>query len=194
MTTFLLIRHGATDAVGHTITGRLPGVHLNDLGRQQARHLPERLQRFPIEAIYTSPLERAIESAEPLASALNLRVQQSASLVEVDFGSWSGLTLAELQKRDDWKTFNLFRSNSRPPGGELIGEVQTRMITEMDRLRIDHQDQTVALFSHADTIKAALMQYLGMPSDNLHRLEISPASISEVRLDVWGVQVWGINS
>ncbi|MDQ6758537.1 MAG: histidine phosphatase family protein [Acidobacteriota bacterium] len=193
MTTFLLIRHGATDAVGHTITGRLPGVHLNELGRQQAVALPERLKTFEISALYSSPMERTLESAEPLAQALGLQVEVSQALLEVDFGAWSGLTIEELQTRDDWKMYNSFRSSSRPPGGELIGEVQIRMVTEMDRLRLQHDGQTVALFSHADPIKAALMHYLGMASDNLHRLEVSPASISEVRLDVWGVQVWGIN-
>lgn len=193
VTTFLLIRHGATNAVGHTITGRLPGVHLNDLGRQQAVALPDRLKRFDIAAIYSSPMERALESAEPLAHALGLPVESSQALLEVDFGAWSGLTLEELQKSDEWKMFNLFRSSSPPPEGELIGEVQTRMVSEMNRLRVRYQGKTVALFTHADPIKAALMHYLGMSSDNLQRLEVSPASISEVRLDVWGVQVWGIN-
>ncbi len=193
VTRFLLVRHSVTDAVGHIITGRLPGVHLNDLGRRQAAGIPDRLKSFNIAAIYSSPMERALESAGPLARALGLPIEPSQALLEVDFGSWSGLTLDELHQSDDWKMFNLFRSSSRPPGGELIGEVQTRMVTELNRLRVQYQDKTVALFTHADPIKAALMHYLGMSSDNLQRLEVSPASISEVRLDVWGVQVWGIN-
>lgn len=194
MTTFLLIRHGLTDAVGHRITGRLPGVSLNEVGRQQARNLPERLKPFPIAAIYSSPLERALQTAEPAAASLRLPVHKSEALSEFDFGEWSGMTLAELQERNDWKMFNLFRSSTRAPGGELMTEVQTRVVTELDRLGRKHEGQTLALFSHADAIKAVLMHYLGMPIDHIQRLEISPASISIVHLHAWGVQVWSINS
>lgn len=72
-------------------------------------------------------------------------------------------------------------------------EVQGRMVTELDGLRRKHDGSTVAVFSHADAIKAVLMHYLGVPTDHIHRLEISPASISILRLHPWGVQVMAIN-
>lgn len=72
-------------------------------------------------------------------------------------------------------------------------EVQARVATELGRLRLEHEAQTVAVFSHADAIKAVLMHYLGMPIDFIHRLEISPASMSIVHLHDWGVQVWAVN-
>ena len=193
MTSFLLIRHGLTDAIGRSITGRLPGVHLNDEGRAQAARLPERLKRFPIGAIYSSPLERALETAGPTAEALRLPLNQSPALSEFDFGEWSGLSLGELDRREDWHIFNRFRSSTRAPGGELLTEVQTRMVTELTLLRGAHPEQTVALFSHSDAIKAALMHFLGMPIDHIHRLEISPASLSIVHLETAGVRVWAMN-
>ena len=193
VTTFLLIRHGLTDAVGHKITGRLPGVYLNETGRKQAESLPARLEQFQVTAIYSSPLERALETARPLAHSLQMAVHQSEALSEFDFGEWSGISLSELHQREDWKMFNLFRSSTRAPGGELMTEVQTRTVSELHRLGQEHDGGTAALFSHADAIKAMLLHYLGMPLDHIHRLEISPASISVVRLHPWGVQVWAIN-
>ncbi len=134
-----------------------------------------------------------MQTAEPVAASLSIPVRKSEALSEFDFGEWSGMALSELQQRDDWKMFNLFRSSTRAPGGELMTEVQTRVVTELDRLGREHDGNTVALFSHADAIKAVLMHFLGMPVDHIQRLYISPASISIVRLHAWGVQVWAMN-
>jgi len=193
MTTFLLIRHGLTDAVGHQITGRLPGVHLNETGRKQAAELPQRLARWKISAIYSSPLERALETATPAAAQMKLPIQQSAALSEVDFGDWSGHTLDDLNQRPEWRAYNTFRSATRAPHGELMLEVQTRMVEELTRLAALHPDQYVACFSHADAIRATLCHFLGMPLDLIHRLEIRPASITLVRLMEWGPQILLVN-
>ena len=103
MTTFLLVRHGETDAVGKTIVGRMPGVHLNATGRAHARRLAQRLSRLPIRAIYSSPLERALETAEPLARARNLRIQTCEAANELNFGEWTGKTFAELDSLPEWR-------------------------------------------------------------------------------------------
>jgi probable phosphoglycerate mutase len=193
MTTFLLIRHGMTDAVGKTITGRLPGVHLNEAGQKQADDLPSRLKRWKIDAIYSSPLERALETAAPAARKLGLKVMMSEALSEVDFGEWSGRSLAELDRLPEWRLYNTFRSGTRAPGGELATEVQTRMVEQLTRYSRQHPDQIVAVLSHADAIRIALVHFLGMPIDLMHRLEIRPASISAVRLAEWGPHVLLIN-
>lgn len=193
MTTFLLIRHGLTDAVGNQITGRLPGVHLNETGRKQAAELPQRLARWKISAIYSSPLERAVETANPAAEQMKLPLQQSAALSEVDFGDWSGHTLDDLNQRPEWRQYNTFRSATRAPHGELMLEVQTRMVEELMRLASRHPDQFIACFTHADAIRATLCHFLGMPLDLIHRLEIRPASISLVRLMEWGPQILLVN-
>ncbi len=96
MTTFLLIRHGLCDPVGKAIAGRTPGIHLNDIGRAQALALANRLSGLPVAAIRSSPLERALETAQPLANAFGLQVVEDERLNEVDFGDWTGRTLTEL--------------------------------------------------------------------------------------------------
>jgi len=194
VTTFLLIRHGLTDAVGKAITGRLPGVHLNDTGRKQADELPARLAGWKIDAIASSPLERALETADPLARRTQLKVSAFDALDEVDFGVWSGLTIEQLNQLPEWRLYNTFRSSTRAPGGELATEVQTRMVAVLAGLARQHPEQTVAAFSHADPIRLALVHFLGMPVDLMHRLEIRPASVSVVRLADWGPQVVSINT
>ena len=189
MTTFLLIRHGLTDAVGKTITGRLPGVHLNDTGRNQAEKLPGRLAGWKIDAIGSSPLERALETADPLARRLRLKVSVFDALNEVDFGEWSGATIEQLNQLAEWRQYNTFRSSTRAPGGELATEVQTRMVSVLTGLARQHPEQTLAVISHADPIRLALVHFLGMPIDLMHRLEIRPASLSVVRLADWGPQL-----
>lgn len=182
-----------TDAVGKTITGRAPGVHLNEAGRKQADDLHSRLRRWKIDAIYSSPLERALETAAPAARRLGVNVMKSEALSEVDFGEWSGKTLDELDQLPQWRIYNTFRSSTRAPGGELATEVQTRMVEQLTRYSRQHPDQIVAVVSHADSIRLTLAHFLGMPIDLMHRLEIRPCSISVVRLAEWGPQVLLMN-
>lgn len=189
MSTFLLIRHGDTDVVGKRITGRLPGIHINKQGEEQAR----RLVRLQADAIFSSPLERAIETALPLSEHLGLKTEVSEAFSEVDFGDWSGLTLAELDALPGWKIFNQFRSSFRLPGGELMLEVQRRVVDELARLTKQYLEKTVAVFSHADVIKAAVSHYMGAPLDLMHRIEIHPASVTRVQLLDWGAKVFSVN-
>ncbi len=193
MNTFLLIRHGLTDAVGKTITGRMPGVRLNEIGKKQADELYGRLGRWKVDAIYSSPLERALETAAPTARRLKLNVTRSELLSEVDFGEWSGKSLEELSQMQAWKLYNTFRSSTRAPGGEMMLEVQARMVEHLNRCGREHPEKTVAIFSHADAIRAALVHFLGMPIDLLHRIEVRPASINVVRVAEWGPQVLLVN-
>src|SRR6059036_1326091 len=110
--------------VEKTITGWLPGVHLNPSGVRQAGRLSERLAGAGIVAIYSSPLERAVETAQPLAGKLGLSVVQRRALGEIHFGDWTGRTLDQLDGDAEWRRFNSFRSSTQPPGGELMPEVQ----------------------------------------------------------------------
>lgn len=183
MTTFLLIRHALCDPVGKAIAGRTPGVHLNKPGQAQAEALAARLGSLPISAIYSSPLERALETAEPLARRLRLAVSPLAGLNEVDFGDWTGLTLAALAEVPEWHDFNTHRSRTRIPHGEIMSEVVARASEELDRLRGQHDSDLVAVVSHGDVLRGLLSHMLGMPSDFLHRLEVEPASVSVLSYD-----------
>jgi probable phosphomutase (TIGR03848 family) len=194
MTTFLLIRHGHTDWVGHALAGHLPGIGLSETGRQQASQLVSRLSRFHIDAVYSSPLQRTLESAEPLAQVRQLPVVPRQGLIEIDFGAWTGKKLAELADDALWKQFNTLRSITRAPGGDLMLDVQRRMTDELQAITAEHPEGTVAVFSHQDTIKAALLHYLGMPLDHFLRIQIDPVSVSVLQIAAWGVRVLSLNS
>jgi probable phosphoglycerate mutase len=193
MTTFFLIRHGANDLLDRALAGRLPGVHLNAHGRQQAERLAERLAQEPIRRIYSSPLERSRETAQPLADRLGLEMHLVEELNEIDFGNWAGQTLAQLDAMPRWQQFNSFRGGTRAPNGELMLETQVRIVAFMQRIAEEVDDQAVALFSHGDVIRAALLFYLGAPIDLFQRLEVSPASVSAVRLGSHGPHILFIN-
>ena len=192
-TTFLLIRHAAHGLLGHKMAGCMSGVCLNEAGQAQAGQLAERLASIPLDAIYSSPLERAQETAAPLAARLGLPVQTCPAIVEINYGDWTGLTFEELQAHPEWLPYNQFRSGSRIPGGEMMLEAQARVVTQMQQLCLQHPDQRIALVSHADIIKGALAYYLGMPLDLFLRLEISPASVSILTLNEYGPKVLCVN-
>ena len=193
MTTFALIRHASHALLGHTIVGRQPGVQLGSSGLREAEALAGRVEGWPIEALYSSPLERARATAAPIAERLQLEVQIAQELNEIDYGAWTNRTLADLRELAEWRRFNLFRSGSRIPGGETMLEVQERMLRLLERLGAAHPEQTIALVSHGDVIKAALAYYLGVPLDLSQRIELGPASLSILRVEPYGPQVLLIN-
>jgi broad specificity phosphatase PhoE len=180
--TVLLIRHGSTPRVGKGLTGWLPGHSLDENGQKQANDLASRLAAAPLAAIYSSPLERAAETAAPLARRLGLEVRTREDFGEVRFGEWQGKDFSEIERDFRWTPFNSYRSFTRAPGGELMLETQARMVRGLLNLVDSHADEMVAVFSHADAIKSALMHFLGIPLDFHIRLEILPASVSVLDL------------
>jgi len=194
MTTFLLIRHAETDAVGKIIAGSASGWHLNARGRQQADRLALRLASIPIQAIYTSPLERAIETAGPVARNQGVEPRTIDDLGEIRLGAWEGMAIAELDRREDWRRFNTFRGGVRAPGGELMLETQVRMVGQLERLHALHSNGAVAVVSHGDPLRAAIACFLGIPLDLLLRFEIAPASVSVLHFDDWGARVMCLNA
>lgn len=193
MTRFLLIRHAANDTIGKSFAGRMAGVSLNEAGTEQAHRLAERLAAVPIAAIYTSPLQRAVETARPLSERLGLELSLLDGLSEIDCGDWTGKEFAELRQETAFERFNRFRSGTRIPGGELMLEAQVRMITTLEKLALEHADQNVVVVGHADPIKSALAYFAGIPHDLAGRLEISTASISALELSKDGARILLIN-
>jgi broad specificity phosphatase PhoE len=180
--TVFLIRHGTTPRVGKGLTGWLPGHSLDENGRKQADDLASRLAKAPLSAIYSSPLERAAETAAPLARRLGLKVRTREDFGEVRFGEWQGKDFSEIERDSRWNLFNSYRSFTRAPGGELMLETQARMVRGLLDVVENHANETIAVFSHADAIKSALMHFLGIPLDFHIRLEILPASVSVLDL------------
>ncbi|MGV3585713.1 MAG: histidine phosphatase family protein [Adhaeribacter sp.] len=193
MTKFLLIRHATTDSVGKRLSGRMPGVSLNPEGQAQAQKLAQRLAGAPIAAIYSSPLERTLQTAQPIAQILNLQLQTDESLLEMNFGEWTNADFKELANNQQFKYFNAFRSGTRIPGGELMLEAQARIVAGLLKLAQQHPNETVAVVSHSDLIKAAIAYFAGIHLDMFQRLEISPASISIIQLYAETAQILLVN-
>lgn len=180
-TRILLIRHGINDYVKKgLLAGRTPGVHLNADGQAQAQSVAERLAGEKISAVYTSPLERCQQTATPLAERLGLELRTLEDVKETDCGDWTGQALEELRKAETWQQVQICPSGFRFPNGESMLEIQARMVGALERLSREHKGETVAVFSHSDPIKLAIAYFVGMPLDLFQRLDISPASISEL--------------
>jgi probable phosphoglycerate mutase len=186
MTRLLLIRHGANDAHKEgVLTGWTPGVHLNQEGRAQAEALARRLASVEIEAVYASPLERTLETAESIAAPHDLSVVVREDLGEVRLGRWMGQPLEKLRKRRLWRKVQFVPSAMRFPGGESFQEVQARAVAEVEHLCSKHPKQTIAVVSHADVLKAVVAYVIGLPLDLFQRLVIAPASLTV--LDMGGL-------
>ncbi|RWF15954.1 MAG: histidine phosphatase family protein, partial [Mesorhizobium sp.] len=175
-TTFLLIRHAAHDNVGSYLAGRLQGIRLGQAGQAQALRLARRMAREPISAILSSPRERTLETAKPIATACDIeKIGICQELDEIDFGAWSGKTFEELNGDARWRLWNDQRQSARTPSGETMLAVQERVVGLMDETRQDAQNQVVALVSHADVIKAAVCKVLGLQLGDCFRFDIEPA-------------------
>lgn len=180
MANFLFIRHGAHDYLGRAIAGSRPGVHLNELGHQQAEHLVDKLSLLQIGAIYSGPLERVRETAEPLCRARNLPLQVTDEFTEIGLGGWTDRAFTELAAEQLWGHYNSFRSSTTAPEGELMLEVQARVVRKLTELRRQHE--LVVIVTHGDVIRTAFAHFLGVHLDLFHRIEIDPASLSLLEL------------
>lgn len=195
----LLIRHGENDYVKKgRLAGRLPGVHLNERGRAQAQAVAEVLcngmEKSPPKAIYSSPLERAMETAEPIAQAFGLPVLVRSGLVETDVGEWQDKTVKQLSRLKLWRAVQMAPSVFRFPGGESFVECQYRIIQEIQSLVGLHEPKEAFIcVSHSDPIKLAVAYYLGLPLDMFQRLMIAPTSITALSIGEHGSHVLTLN-
>lgn len=194
MTTFLLLRHASHDWIGRGIAGRMPCVGLNPSGHREAGELAARLRGREIHAIYSSPQQRALETAAPVARERRLQVRRDEAFDEIDFGSWTGLSFERLRAdADRWQVWVEHRSVAVPPEGEPFAQVQQRAMAGLERLGRVHANHSVLVVSHGDVIKAVLAGVLGMSLDHLERFDIAPASLSVLATGRGGSQVRLIN-
>ncbi len=177
------------------LPGRAPGLHLSDDGRRQADAAARRIGALErVAAVYASPLERARETAAPIARARGLALRIDRGLLELDVGSWTGVRLDRLSKRPEWATVQRYPSGFRFPDGESFVEMQARVTATLAALVNRHRGGVVVAVSHADPIKAALAQALGMHLDLFQRLAIAPGSITTIAYGALGPMVLGMNS
>src|SRR4029453_1065436 len=199
MRLLLLLRHAVTEHTGAKLSGGMPGLHLSEAGGEQAVGLAERLGPVPVDAVYSSPLERCQETAAVVADAKGLKVQTLEDLGEVRYGDWTGRSLKELAREPLWKVVQATPSAARFPEGESLFEMQARAVLAVERLREAHpgppgavgvlrggrrrgapRGQRGGVCSHADVIKALACHYLGMHLDLFQRVVLSPASVTAI--------------
>jgi len=194
-TLVLLVRHGQTPTTGKHLPGRAPGLHLSEEGQRQAELAAKRISELKkVDAVYASPLERTRETAAPIGRARKLAVRIDRGLLECDFGDWTGRKLNELRKLGEWNAVQRYPSGFRFPGGESFTEMQTRIVTAVDKLVTRHSGGVVVAVSHADPIKAAVAHAMGVHLDLFQRVVISPCSISAILYSMSGAVVLSVNS
>ena len=179
-TTTLLIRHAHTDAIGVRLSGRTPGIHLSAQGRAEADRLGRGLAAERLSAIYTSPLERAVETAGRIAQPHGMVETVREELSEIDFGVWTGKTFAELEQDPRWQIYNRCRGTASVPGGESTAAVQSRMLAVLRRLAASHEGQCIAVVSHGDPLRYAVLHFTGASLDRYSEVTILPASVAAV--------------
>ena len=192
-TTFHLVRHGEHDRVDRTLCGRMPGVVLNAQGKKQARACGRRLAGLQPLRIFSSPLERVRGTAEIIGDETGCPVEDAQALQEIDCGEWTGKAFEDLHADPRWKDWNEARSVTRPPGGEMMIEVQARVVNFMEWLRRLYEDARLILVSHSDVIKAAILFHIGLSLDLFARIEIAPGSISTLIIEDWGARLVSLN-
>jgi probable phosphoglycerate mutase len=189
-----MVRHGVTETTGKVLPGRTAGLHLSEAGHLQATRAGRYLESAgPFAALYTSPLERAQETAAGIGDVLGLVAQVDDGLLECDFGDWTGRELAALTKEPDWSRVQRWPSGFRFPGGESFRQMQERIVAAVDRLRATHRGDRIVLVSHADPIKALIAHALGVHLDMFQRIVISPCSASFVTFTADSPIVLGVN-
>jgi probable phosphoglycerate mutase len=194
-TLVLFVRHGLTATTGKKLPGRAPALHLAAEGRRQADAVAGRLRALSrIAAVYASPLERARETAQPIATARGLRVRVEPGLADLDVGDWTGRPLGRLRRRREWAVIQRHPSGFRFPGGESFAGMQARMVATIATLCDRHPGQTIVVVSHADPIKAVVSHAVGAHLDLFQRIAIAPASITAIAYRREGPVVLTVNA
>lgn len=200
MPTVLLIRHGRSGAnASGTLAGRMPDIHLDEVGREQAARTGARLADAPLAEVVTSPLERCHETAEAVTAHHDLTATIDTAITECDYGDWQGRSLKELVDEPLWKVVQRQPSAATFPGGESLAAMQSRAVA-MVRARSAHVEvahgphAVWAAVSHGDIIKAVLADALGMHLDLFQRLNVDPASVSIVHYGADRPAVLAVNT
>ena len=194
-TTIFLVRHGLTRRPARSCPAELAACTSPMPGGSRPSGPPTGSPKCrTVDAVYTSPLERARETAAPIGRATGRKPQVERGLLECDFGEWTGASLRRLMRKREWSTVQRAPSSFRFPGGESFTEMQMRIVTALERLRAAHPGGTIVCVSHADPIKAAVAHALGTHLDLFQRIVISPCSISTIAWSNGGPVVLGVNS
>jgi ribonuclease H / adenosylcobalamin/alpha-ribazole phosphatase len=179
-TTVLLLRHGQTDM---SVQGRFAGrgdIPLTTAGTQQASAAADRLAGRGVDLVVSSPLRRAWDTAQLIASAAGAPLAREDDFVETDFGAWEGLTFAAVMDRWPAELAAWQRdASAAPPGGESFAEVADRVNGALDRLVAGNRGQTIVVVSHVTPIKTLICRALLAPPAAMFRMHLDVASLCE---------------
>jgi broad specificity phosphatase PhoE len=160
----------------------------------QAEQLAEALSGMPIRAVYSSPLERAVETARPLANRLHLQVRKAPGLIESDVGRWEGKSVRRLARSAYWRIVQQAPSRASHPGGESFLETQVRVVGAIESICASHGHRDLlACVLHSDPIKLAVAHYIGLPLDHFQRLACEPASVTMLSISPSGAHLIWLN-
>ncbi|MBI2169658.1 MAG: MSMEG_4193 family putative phosphomutase [Actinobacteria bacterium] len=177
-TRVVLVRHGVTAETGRVLSGQLPGIHLSEDGKAQAKAVAERLALARVAAVYASPLERTRQTAEIIADPHDLPIRDLPGVIDFDVGEWAGRELKQLMKEPLWPVIMAAPSRVVFPGGEGLAAMQARAVAAVDGVVQEHAGETVIVVAHADIIKAVVAHAVGLHLDLFQRLVVAPASIT----------------
>jgi probable phosphoglycerate mutase len=184
MTTVFLVRHGLTEHTGRTLYGQTRGIGLDDRGLAQAERLAERLGPLRPTAIYSSPLERCIQTVRPLADLRRLPVREREGLIEMHAGSWTGKPLSRLRRTKAWGDVQRRPDTFRfPGGGESFEEARDRSMRELHAIARTHRRGRVVVATHGDILRVLLAELVGAPLQRFQRIVVDTASVSVVTID-----------
>jgi probable phosphomutase (TIGR03848 family) len=183
MPLLILARHGETDVIGKRLTGRITGIHLNARGWEQAQAISDKLDGQKIGAIFSSPLERTMETARPLSEKCGIPISPHSGLIETNYGAWQGRPYKQLQKLKLWEKIHTTPSQVTFPAGESFVTAQQRMVASLEEIAsVMGKNDTAVCFSHCDPIRLAVAYFLNMALDDFQRLSIDPGSLTMLAL------------
>jgi broad specificity phosphatase PhoE len=183
MALFYFVRHGESEwNAGNRLCGRTD-VPLSDAGRRQAALLAERLCVLPPDAIYTSPLRRAVETAEIIAAGTGLTPTEDERIIEVNYGAWEGKTFAEImaQDGDAFRAWDADPGEVSPPAGESGRQALARIVPFLDELGARHtgEREHVVVVCHKTVCRLVVCHVLGLsPSEYRRRLSMENAALN----------------
>ena len=193
ITRFLLARHASCAQAELLLLGRSVDIALGTRGRARAAALARRIAREQPSLVLTSPRRRARETAHAIVAHAGCRLQLAAALDEIDFGSWSGQPFSRLATDPHWQRWNRERGRCNTPAGDSMIATQARIVDCLHQLALAFAGSTLALVTHAEVIRCALLRVLRMPIDAWQRIDIAPASLTSLRMTAAGLHVDSIN-
>jgi len=191
--TLCLLRHAAHDHPADMLCGTRPGVALSAAGRRQAACLARRFPPGSLDGLLASPVQRCQETAAAVGAACGLQPETAPAAREVDFGAWTGQRFATLEQDARWHAWNHHRDEAGAPGGEAMQQVRARVLALLEAVLQRHPTGRIAIVSHAEIIRTAILCVLGLPLRAYGRVEVDVASISTLRLWPGGGKLLTLN-